>query len=250
MNTENLKSARKKSGKTQKEVADLLGVGQSTYKNYECGLREPNGDTIVALANLFHVTTDYLLGRPTAQPPTDALERLFTEKSFSALEEELLRKYMELPHEARQAVVRFINDATAKALQRKNGTAPQKLLVIKRSLHKVSAGTGYDLNDSDAWETVTVKDTDDSRKADFLLEIEGDSMETTFHDGETVCVQQTPCVEVGEIGVFWVDGCGYIKELGNGCLISHNSSYDPIPLQGTENRCIGRVLGTADVIDD
>ena len=250
MNTENLKSARKKSGKTQKEVADLLGVGQSTYKNYECGLREPNGDTIVASANLFHVTTDYLLGRPTAQPPTDALERLFTEKSFSALEEELLRKYMELPHEARQAVVRFINDATAKALQRKNGTAPQKLLVMKRSLHKVSAGTGYDLNDSDAWETVTVKDTDDSRKADFLLEIEGDSMETTFHDGETVCVQQTPCVEVGEIGVFWVDGCGYIKELGNGCLISHNSSYDPIPLQGTENRCIGRVLGTADVIDD
>lgn len=250
MNTDNLKAARKKSGKTQKEVAEGIGIGQGTYKNYETGAREPNGETLVAIANLFGVSTDYLLGRPTAQPPTDALERLFTEKSFSALEEELLRKYMELPHEARQAVVRFINDATAKALQRKNGTAPQKLLVMKRSLHKVSAGTGYDLNDSDAWETVTVKDTDDSRKADFLLEIEGDSMETTFHDGETVCVQQTPCVEVGEIGVFLVDGCGYIKELGNGCLISHNSSYDPIPLQGTENRCIGRVLGTADVIDD
>lgn len=250
MNTDNLKAARKKSGKTQKEVAEGIGIGQGTYKNYETGAREPNGETLVAIANYFDVSTDYLLGRPTAQPPTDALERLFTEKSFSALEEELLRKYMELPHEARQAVVRFINDATAKALQRKNGTAPQKLLVMKRSLHKVSAGTGYDLNDSDAWETVTVKDTDDSRKADFLLEIEGDSMETTFHDGETVCVQQTPSVEVGEIGVFWVDGCGYIKELGKGCLISHNSSYDPIPLQGTESRCIGRVLGTADVIDD
>lgn len=250
MNVDNLKSARKSTGMTQKDVSTALNISPNTYKNYEQGLREPNGDTIVALANLFGVSTDYLLGRPTAQPPTDALERLFSEKSFSALEEELLRKYMELPHEARQAVVRFINDATAKALQRKNGTAPQKLLVMKRSLHKVSAGTGYDLNDSDAWETVTVKDTDDSRKADFLLEIEGDSMETTFHDGETVCVQQTPSVEVGEIGVFWVDGCGYIKELGKGCLISHNSSYDPIPLQGTENRCIGRVLGTADVIDD
>ena len=250
MNVDNLKSARKSTGMTQKDVSTALNISPNTYKNYEQGLREPNGDTIVALANLFGVSTDYLLGRPTAQPPTDALERLFTEKSFSALEEELLRKYMELPHEARQAVVRFINDATAKALQRKNGTAPQKLLVMKRSLHKVSAGTGYDLNDSDAWETVTVKDTDDSRKADFLLEIEGDSMETTFHDGETVCVQQTPSVEVGEIGVFWVDGCGYIKELGKGCLISHNSNYDPIPLQGTDNRCIGRVLGTADVIDD
>lgn len=244
-----LKRLRTKKGLTSEELCSKIGIKGGSYRNYERNDRKPDYDTLVKLADFYNVSIDYLLGRPTAQPPTDALERLFTEKSFSALEEELLRKYMELPHEARQAVVRFINDATAKALQRKNGTAPQKLLVMKRSLHKVSAGTGYDLNDSDAWETVTVKDTDDSRKADFLLEIEGDSMETTFHDGETVCVQQTPCVEVGEIGVFWVDGCGYIKELGNGCLISHNSSYDPIPLQGTENRCIGRVLGTADVIE-
>lgn len=121
MNADNLKAARKKSGRTQKEIADILGVGQSTYKNYEQGLREPNGDTIVALANIFNVTTDYLLGRPDAQPPTDALERLFTEKPFSALEEELLRKYMELPHEARQAVVQFINDATITARRRQAG---------------------------------------------------------------------------------------------------------------------------------
>lgn len=245
-----LKRLRTKKGLTSEELCSKIGIKGGSYRNYERNDRKPGYDTLVKLADFYGVSTDYLLGRPTAQPPTDALERLFTEKSFSALEEELLRKYMELPHEARQAVVRFINDATAKALQRKNGTASQKLLVMKRSLHKVSAGTGYDLNDSDAWETVTVKDTDDSRKADFLLEIEGDSMETTFHNGETVCVKQTPSIEVGQIGVFWVDGCGYIKELGKGCLISHNSSYDPIPLQGTENRCIGRVLGTADVIDD
>lgn len=245
-----LKQLREKNNYSIKDVANGTKMQYTMCREYESGDRRLGMSAAIKFADFYNVSIDYLLGRPTAQPPTDALERLFTEKSFSALEEELLRKYMELPHEARQAVVRFINDATAKALQRKNGTAPQKLLVMKRSLHKVSAGTGYDLNDSDAWETVTVKDTDDSRKADFLLEIEGDSMETTFHDGETVCVQQTPCVEVGEIGVFWVDGYGYIKELGNGCLISHNSSYDPIPLQGTENRCIGRVLGTADVIDD
>ena len=245
-----VKQLREKNNYSIKDVATGTKMQYTMCREYESGDRRLGMSAAIKFADFYNVSIDYLLGRPTAQPPTDALERLFTEKSFSALEEELLRKYMELPHEARQAVVRFINDATAKALQRKNGTAPQKLLVMKRSLHKVSAGTGYDLNDSDAWETVTVKDTDDSRKADFLLEIEGDSMETTFHDGETVCVQQTPCVEVGEIGVFWVDGCGYIKELGNGCLLSHNSSYDPIPLQGTENRCIGRVLGTADVIDD
>lgn len=233
-----------------KDVADGIGMNPTTYRKYENGTLEPSFATLSKLADFYGVTTDYLLGRPTAQPPADTLEQLFSEKSFSALEEELLRKYMELPHEARQAVVQFINDATAKALQRKSATAPQKLLVMKRSLHKVSAGTGYDLNDSDAWETVTIRDTGNCRKADFLLEIDGNSMEPTFHDGETVCVQQTTSVEVGEIGVFWVDGCGYIKELGNGCLLSHNSSYDPIPLQGTENRCIGRVLGIANVIEE
>ena len=245
-----LKQLRESKKLALQDVAEETGISYSVYQKYESGARGVGVPALQKLADFYGVTTDYLLGRPTAQPPADTLEQLFSEKSFSALEEELLRKYMELPHEARQAVVQFINDATAKALQRKNGTAPQKLLVMKRSLHKVSAGTGYDLNDSDAWETVTIKDTGNCRKADFLLEIDGNSMEPTFHDGETVCVQQTTSVEVGEIGVFWVDGCGYIKELGNGCLLSHNSSYDPIPLQDTENRCIGRVLGTADVIDD
>lgn len=243
-----LKKLRTQKGLTSEELCAKIGIKGGSYRNYERNDRKPDYDTLLKLADFYHVTTDYLLGRPDAAEPVDTLRRLCDEKSCSILEEELLRQYMELPHEARQAVVQFINEATSKALQRKSNTAPQKLLVMKRSLHKVSAGTGYDLNDSDAWETVTVKDTYESRKADFLLEIEGDSMEDTFHDGETVCVQQTPSVDVGEIGVFWVDGCGYIKELGRGCLISHNSDYNPIPLQGTENRCIGRVLGTVDVV--
>lgn len=121
MNIENLKRARENAGLTQTQAAQKIGVSDGTYKNYEQGKREPNGDKIVTIANAFGVTTDYLLGRPTAQPPTDALERLFTEKSFSALEEELLRKYMELPHEARQAVVQFINDATITARRRQAG---------------------------------------------------------------------------------------------------------------------------------
>ena len=91
MNTENLKAARKKSGKTQKEVADSLGVGQSTYKNYECGLREPNGDTIVALANLFGVSTDYLLGRPDAKPPEEPLDEFARKEHLKSLEKVFMK---------------------------------------------------------------------------------------------------------------------------------------------------------------
>lgn len=68
MNVENLKSARKSTGMTQKDVSATLSISPNTYKNYEQGLREPNGDTIVALANLFNVSTDYLLGREEQTP--------------------------------------------------------------------------------------------------------------------------------------------------------------------------------------
>ena len=68
MNTDNLKTIRKKSGKTQKEVAEGIGIGQGTYKNYETGAREPNNATLVAIANYFNVTTDYLLGREEQTP--------------------------------------------------------------------------------------------------------------------------------------------------------------------------------------
>lgn len=108
MNTENLKSARKKSGKTQKEVADLLGVGQSTYKNYECGLREPNGDTIVALANLFGVTTDYLLGRPDAKPPEDPIKLAAQEFHLDSAQRGILAAYLYMDPDDRKQFIAYI----------------------------------------------------------------------------------------------------------------------------------------------
>ena len=118
---DNLKLLREKNNLTKKQVADAIGVTERAYITYEYGQRDVSTETLQRLADFYRVTTDYLLGRPDAQPPTDALERLFTEKPFSTLEEELLRKYMELPHEARRAVVQFINDATITARQRQAG---------------------------------------------------------------------------------------------------------------------------------
>lgn len=59
---ENLLIARKAKGMTQEEVADLLGVHRTTYNRYEKGLRAPDLETVTKLAELFEVTTDYLLG--------------------------------------------------------------------------------------------------------------------------------------------------------------------------------------------
>ncbi len=116
-----LKLLREQKNLTKKQVADAIEVTERAYITYEYGQRDVSTGTLQKLADFYGVTTDYLLGRPEATPPVDALAQLSKDKAMSTLEEELLRKYMELPHEARQAVVQFINDATITARQRQAG---------------------------------------------------------------------------------------------------------------------------------
>lgn len=59
---ENLKEARLKSGLSQKDVAENIGVAKSTYSLYESGSREPNVNTIKKIADFLNVSADTLLG--------------------------------------------------------------------------------------------------------------------------------------------------------------------------------------------
>ena len=65
------------------------------------------------------------------------------------------------------------------------------------------------------------------------------------HDGDTLLVESASDVRVGEIGVFTLDGQGYVKKRGYDKLISLNPEYEPIPLNESV-RCNGRVIGTLD----
>ncbi len=64
MFAQRLRSLRQERGfASQQDLADALGVAQSTVANWEGGRREPNYALTVKLADLFRVTLDYLLGR-------------------------------------------------------------------------------------------------------------------------------------------------------------------------------------------
>ena len=54
--------ARKSAGKTQKQVAEHLGIDPSSYCGYEKGKRRPDPDKLRMIADFLGVTTDYLLG--------------------------------------------------------------------------------------------------------------------------------------------------------------------------------------------
>lgn len=84
--------------------------------------------------------------------------------------------------------------------------------------------------------------------ADFIIGVNGDSMEPTYYDGDKVYVEKMQMVEIGDIGIFVVNNECFIKEAGKDGLISHNPKYPIIP--GTESiQCIGKVLGKVELSD-
>lgn len=109
----------------------------------------------------------------------------------------------------------------------------------------MSAGTGQPAGDEYPENYRLVKEP--PRRASFIAPVSGDSMEPTYNNGDLVFVRAQEEVEPGEIGVFWMDGQQWIKELGEGVLISHNPDpkYGPRPF--TEDiRCQGLVLCVCD----
>lgn len=61
--TELLKTLRSKKGYTMKQVAELCGMHEQVYRNYENGARNPGVPALCKFADLYGVTVDFLLGR-------------------------------------------------------------------------------------------------------------------------------------------------------------------------------------------
>lgn len=109
--------------------------------------------------------------------------------------------------------------------------------------HIASAGTGQYVFDDIPPEMIEIENNMDNMQVDFAIGVNGDSMEPTYHDGDTLLIKKQSEICTGETGIFMINGEAYVKELGNGVLVSHNKNYDDIPL--TSNTiCIGRVIST------
>lgn len=63
-----LRAARVQNKLTQQAMADRLGVSLNGYQKYEQGERQPPLDTLVKIADILDVSTDYLLGRIDSEP--------------------------------------------------------------------------------------------------------------------------------------------------------------------------------------
>jgi SOS-response transcriptional repressor LexA len=127
----------------------------------------------------------------------------------------------------------------------------------------VSAGPGEYLAD-EMFEMESFPAASVPAGADFALRINGDSMEPVYNDKQIVWVEKTTELQIGEVGIFIVDGEGLIKVLGEQdvdaddeddfsdsygglrkqpVLISYNKNYKPRVISASSQfTVVGRVL--------
>lgn len=235
MTYKNIKIIRESRKMTQQAAAEILNMPLPTYRSYETGTREPNIEFLTAFADRFDVTVDYIL------------EHHVNVDTFSEAEKAHIGKYRSLDSYGKN-IVDMVLTAEYERVQEQEKPDIVKAVSLRINDNRVSAGTGDMLDDYEHWDTVLVPLTPESRKADFVLRVDGDSMEPMFSDGDCVLVHRQECVEQGEIGIFCVNDNGYIKKLGKNVLISLNKKYPEIRLDDS-SRCFGKVLGKTEIFE-
>ena len=59
---ERMKNLRQDNDFSQQQIADILGIAQTTYSQYELYKRPMPIEYLVALCKLYNVSADYMLG--------------------------------------------------------------------------------------------------------------------------------------------------------------------------------------------
>lgn len=230
---ERIKTLRASKHLSQQQLAEALSVSKSTVAMWETNKRKPDHAILLQMAQLFAVSTDFLLGN---------VERSNAAGIADAEAAELYEKYRTLDEYGR-AAVNGVMDAESKRCNAHAAKPHCPTIQLKLCNMSVSAGSG-DYLDDDGYEYYTAPKNELTTQADYAVRVNGDSMEPTFFDGDILLVRGAPYINVGDIGVFIVNGEGYVKEFGGKTLISHNPKRADISLTAHDVViCSGLVLG-------
>ena len=258
----------------QTDLVEKTGIPKSAMSMYLNGKREPRQDKLSAIADAYNVNEAWLMGfdvpmerndnihsashlyNKLAQQGIDLSGKKTDWEISGTLDEDtfnFVKQYMELDYIGKCSLkntlkqeldrIKNLEEARKQIEQLKNELAKRcKPRVLYTYMQKIaSAGTGFYFDDipSDTIEAPYCKG------ADFVIGVNGDSMEPDYHDGDKLYVQKAINLSVGDVGIFTVWGECFVKELGTHGLISRNPNYDDIS-ETEDVKLIGRVLGRVD----
>lgn len=223
-----LKELRKRAGYTQKEVYEHFEIPQSTFSSWEVGKSEPSGEMLMQLCEFYKCDMMEEFSKPQSDTVTNT-------------DLKLLEKYHALDEHGQDLVSTVLNKEYERCTAAPDPADTTPIRLINYYYRLASAGTGQILFDMPPTKRIEIPDIPKYRKVDYAIGVNGDSMKPTYNDGDMLLVEMTEEIEVGEIGIFSVDGDCYVKELGKNELISLNPEYKNIPLNETA-KCMGRVI--------
>ena len=257
---ENLKKCKEQRGITIAELAMESGVPVGTLGKLLSGvIAEPKLSTVLSLAKALGAPISALTGEGVtyvAETLTDEERTLVADyRRLDTHSRELLRLVMDkqlslaaavpvashAAHENKAPRARILQggDAFARRTQTAHSLRENELPLYELP---VSAGVGIFL-DSTRADVMTLPQGVPKGRADFAVRISGDSMEPKFKNGDILLVDSRTVPEVGELGIFTLDGEGYFKRYMGDTLRSLNASYEDIVLENyTDVRSCGKVV--------
>ncbi len=186
---------------------EQIGLGRNTMSNLKTSM--PKANTIAKIADYLDCSVDYLLGR-TDKP--------------------------EINNEKK------INATAVYDQSEKQGVST---IILPFYRFSASADTGVEIINEKPVEYTNVPKNETTKTADFLFEVQGDSMQPEFFDGDRVLVKHSESIFEGEIGIFALNSDYYVKKMGKNELKPLDPAYDSVKLEEYENvRCIGKIIGT------
>lgn len=217
---EKLKARRKELKKTQKDIADQLGISYQAYSAWERGVKEPSKEKVQRLEQILKVPKGY-----------------FTEI-------EIVRLYNTLSNKGKKQVVEYARDLVQKEKTQQVISGSENLYEY-HVYEKMSAGIGASVYDNRDYDTVYF---DKELAHDFASWVSGDSMEPKYHNGSVALIRETGFDYDGAVYAIVCNNQTYIKRVyreEEGLrLVSINPRYDDILISYDEDpRVVGVIIG-------
>lgn len=248
-----IKEARLANNMTQEELAYKLGITKSAIANYENETSHPKEPILYKLFSVLSVDANYLYQDIEGMNPSKIVltnDERFILDTFRNLDDyQKSTILMIIEREAEYAdhikntlsskissLSENIKDSSYNAICDNN----TDIIHIYPFMHNIaSAGTSL-YSDDIPIDTISVPYL---KGADFIIGVNGDSMEPEFHNGDLLYVKKTNQLDLDEIGIFSKNNNIYVKKVGKDRLISLNKSYPDIYPEEDNINTIGKVLG-------
>lgn len=239
-----IRKLRESRNMTQTELSEILGMKTyTTVSKWEKNENFPKGKDLKKLAEIFNVTSDYLLGLSDTK-----LGKITTQNEHP----EILTIYNQLEKPKQEKVLSYAKDQleeqeSSNIISIFDKTKNDEDYITDYVEGLVAAGHGTFQEDNLHME-VKLRAEDVPEDYDTIAKVAGDSMEPMIEDNDLLFIKVKNQVDINDIGIFQINGKNFVKKLkrdynGGWYLQSLNNSYEEIHLTEEDDiRTIGEVV--------